>query len=99
VAEILDADVSPATLSQQVRGPRVQTNRIGGRHFPHAAPSLSVAILVAAVCNLREVSEWAGHNRVAFTLGRCGGRFEDGADAAVDRLDNLLGGGGDERAR
>ena len=26
-----------------------------------------VAILVAAGCNVREVSEWAGHDSVAFT--------------------------------
>jgi hypothetical protein len=50
-----------------------------------------VAILVAAGCNFREVSEWAGHNSVAFTLTRYGGLFEDGSDAAVDRLDALLG--------
>ena len=35
-----------------------------------------VAILVAAGCNVREVSEWAGHNSVAFTLTRYGGLFE-----------------------
>ena len=52
-----------------------------------------VAILVAAGCNVREVSEWAGHNSVAFTLTRYGGLFEDGSDAAVDRLDALLGEG------
>ena len=50
-----------------------------------------VAILVAAGCNVREVSEWAGHGNVAFTLTRYGGLFEDGSDAAVDRLDELLG--------
>ena len=50
-----------------------------------------VAIMVAAGCNVREVSEWAGHNSVAFTLTRYGGLFEDSADAAVDRLDALLG--------
>ena len=36
--------------------------------------------------------EWAGHNSVAFTLTRYGGLFEDGSEAAVDRLDALLGG-------
>jgi hypothetical protein len=51
-----------------------------------------VAILVAADCSVREVSEWAGHNSVAFTLTRYGGLFEDGSKAAVDRLDALLGG-------
>lgn len=50
-----------------------------------------MAILVAAGCNVREVSEWAGHNNVAFTLTRYGGLFEDGSDEAVDRLDALLG--------
>jgi hypothetical protein len=49
-----------------------------------------VAIMVAAGCNVREVSEWAGHNSVAFTLTRYGGLFEDNADAAIDRLDALL---------
>jgi integrase len=53
-----------------------------------------VAIMVAAGCNVREVSEWAGHNSVAFTLTRYGGLFEDSADAAVDRLDALLDGKG-----
>jgi hypothetical protein len=51
-----------------------------------------VAILVAAGCNVREVSDWAGHNSVAFTLTRYGGLFEDGSETAVDRLDTLLGG-------
>ena len=51
-----------------------------------------VAILVAAGCNVREVSEWAGHNSVAFILTRYGG-LEGGSEAAVDRLDALLGGG------
>ena len=51
-----------------------------------------VAVMVAAGCNVREVSEWAGHNSVAFTLTRYGGLFEESADAAVDRLDALLDG-------
>jgi hypothetical protein len=51
-----------------------------------------VAILVAAGCNVREVSEWAGHISVAFTLTRYGGLFENGSETAVDRLDLLLGG-------
>lgn len=50
-----------------------------------------VPILVAAGCNVCEVSESAGHNNVGFTLTRYGGLFEDGSDAAVDRLDALLG--------
>ena len=58
----------------------------------HALRHIFVAIMVAAGCNVREVSEWAGHNSVAFTLTRHGGLFEDSADAAVDRLDALLDG-------
>jgi integrase len=58
----------------------------------HSLRHSFVAIMVAAGCNVREVSEWAGHNSVAFTLTRYGGLFEDGADAAVDRLDALLEG-------
>lgn len=46
---------------------------------------------MAAGCNVREVSEWAGHNSVAFTLTRYGGLFDEGTDKAVDRLDDLLG--------
>jgi integrase len=52
-----------------------------------------VAIPVAAGCKVREVSERAGHNSVAFTLTRYGGLFEDGSEAAVDLLDALLGPG------
>jgi integrase len=58
----------------------------------HSLRHSFVAIMVAAGCNVREVSEWAGHNSVAFTLTRYGGLFEDGSDAAVDRLDALLEG-------
>jgi integrase len=56
----------------------------------HALRHSFVAIMVAAGCNAREVSERAGHNSVAFTLTRFGGLCEDSADAAVDRLDALL---------
>lgn len=57
-----------------------------------------MAILVAAGCNVREVSEWAGHNSVAFTLTRYGGLFEDGSEAAVDRLEALLNQAGEHRS-
>jgi hypothetical protein len=64
---------------------------------------LALSLFVAASCgtalwrswwrlNVREISEWAGHNGVAFTLTRYGGLFENGSEAAVDRLDLLLGG-------
>jgi hypothetical protein len=37
-------------------------------------------MLVVARCNVREVSEWAGHNNVAFTLTQYGELLEDGSD-------------------
>jgi hypothetical protein len=43
-----------------------------------------------APCNAREVSEWAGHNDVAFALTRYGGLVEDGSVEAVARLGALL---------
>jgi integrase len=42
-----------------------------------------VAMLVVARCNVREVSEWAGHNNVAFTLTRYGELLEDGSDWVI----------------
>jgi hypothetical protein len=43
-----------------------------------------------AGCSVREVSEWARHNSVAFTSPRYGGLFEDGSNGvecglSVDR--------------
>lgn len=80
-----------ATFSQQVWQPAAKQAGLQGVTF-HTLRHSFVAILVAAGCNVREVSEWAGHDSVAFTLTRYGGLFEDETDAAVDRLDNLLGG-------
>jgi integrase len=69
--------------------PAVNRTRLGAVTF-HGLRHSFVAILVAAGCNVREVSEWAGHNSVVFTLTRYGRLFEDGSDAAVDRPDSLL---------
>lgn len=76
--------------SQAVLEPAVRRAGLEGITF-HGLRHSFVAIMVAAGCNVREVSEWAGHNSVAFTLTRYGGLFEDGTDEAVDRLDALLG--------
>lgn len=81
---------------QTALAPAVKRAGLDGITF-HGLRHSFVAILVAAGCNVREVSEWAGHNSVAFTLTRYGGLFEDGTDAAVDRLDALLGGSGPPR--
>ena len=75
---------------QNVLQPAVQRAGVPGITF-HGLRHSFVAIMVAAGCNVREVSEWAGHNSVAFTLTRYGGLFEDGTDEAIDRLDALLG--------
>lgn len=76
--------------SQAVLEPAVRRAGLEGITF-HGLRHSFVAIMVAAGCNVREVSEWAGHNSVAFTLTRYGGLFEEGTDEAVDRLDALLG--------
>lgn len=76
--------------SQNTLGPAARRAHLDGITF-HGLRHSFVAIMVAAGCNVREVSEWAGHNSVAFTLTRYGGLFEDGSDEAVDRLDALLG--------
>ena len=48
---------------------RLAVERAGLDGFTfHGLRHSFVAILVAAGCNVREVSEWAGHNSVAFTL-------------------------------
>jgi integrase len=78
-------------FSRRVWRPAAERAGLLGVTF-HGLRHSFVAILVAAGCNVREVSEWAGHNNVAFTLTRYGGLFEDGSDEAVSRLDTLLSG-------
>lgn len=77
-------------FGRRVLRPAVERAGLGEISF-HGLRHSFVAILVAAGCNVREVSEWAGHNSVAFTLTRYGGLFEDDTEAAVGRLDSLLG--------
>lgn len=77
------------SFSRTVLRPAVTATGLRDITF-HGLRHSFVAIMVAAGCNVREVSEWAGHNSVAFTLTRYGGLFEDDTDAAVDRLDKLL---------
>ena len=78
-----------STFAREAWRPAVHRAGLDGFTF-HGLRHSFVAILVAAGCNVREVSEWAGHNSVAFTLTRYGGLFEDGSNQAVDRLDALL---------
>ena len=79
-----------STFSRDVWQPAAKKAGLPGVTF-HTLRHSFVAILVAAGCNVREVSEWAGHNSVAFTLTRYGGLFDEGTDKAVNRLDDLLG--------
>ena len=78
-------------FTRRVWRPATRAAGLAGVTF-HGLRHSFVAILVDAGCNVREVSEWAGHNSVAATLTRYGGLFEDGSETAVDRLDVLLGG-------
>jgi integrase len=78
------------TISREVWRPAVTRAGLADLTF-HGLRHSFVAIMVAAGCNVREVSEWAGHSSVGFTLTRYGGLFEDSSDAAIDRLDALLG--------
>ena len=80
-----------STFAREAWRPAVGRAGLDGFTF-HGLRHSFVAILVAAGCNVREVSEWAGHNSVAFTLTRHGGLFEDGSNQAVDRLDALMQG-------
>jgi integrase len=97
VAAMLDSGLSAATvpmfrgtISREVWRPAVTRAGLADLTF-HGLRHSFVAIMVAAGCNVREVSEWAGHHSVGFTLTRYGGLFEDSSDAAIDRLDALLG--------
>lgn len=49
-----------------------------------------VSLLIDAGANPKEVSRWAGHSSVAFTLDRYGHLYEDRDDELSDRLDVLL---------
>jgi hypothetical protein len=74
-----------STFARYVGKPAVARARLD-RFTSHGLRHSFVAILVAAGCNVRKVSEWAGHNSVAFTLTRYGALFEDGSANAVDHL-------------
>jgi integrase len=49
-----------------------------------------VSLMVAAGANPKEVSSWAGHSSVSFTLDRYGHLYEEHGDDVADRLDQLL---------
>jgi integrase len=49
-----------------------------------------VSLMIAAVANPKEVSTWAGHSSVSFTLDRYGHLYDEHGDDVADRLDVLL---------
>jgi hypothetical protein len=49
-----------------------------------------VSLMVAAGANPKEVSTWAGHSSVSFTLDRYGHLYDEHGDDVADRLDQLL---------
>jgi integrase len=49
-----------------------------------------VSLLDRAGAHVKEVSVWAGHSSVAFTLDRYGHLYDDADDSMPDRLDALL---------
>lgn len=49
-----------------------------------------VSLMVAAGANPKEVSVWAGHSSVSFTLDRYGHLYDEHGDDVADRLDQLL---------
>lgn len=50
-----------------------------------------VSLLIAAGANVKEVSTWAGHSSVAFTLDRYGHLYDEADEDMPDRLDAMLG--------
>jgi hypothetical protein len=49
-----------------------------------------VSLMVAAGANPKEVSTWAGHSSVSFTLDRYGHLYDEHGDDVADRLDVML---------
>jgi integrase len=49
-----------------------------------------VSLMIAAGANPKEVSTWAGHSSVSFTLDRYGHLYDEHGDDVADRLDVLL---------
>lgn len=69
----------PATLAVDLEGLRF-----------HDLRHTYVSLLIRAGANPKEVSTWAGHSSVAFTLDRYGHLYDDADDTVSDRLDALL---------
>lgn len=69
--------------------PAVEAAKLEPLKF-HELRHTYVSLLIDAGANPKEVSRWAGHSSVAFTLDRYGHLYEDRDDDLSDRLDALL---------
>jgi len=78
-----------ATFWRHVWAPAVEAAGLGGLRV-HDLRHSFVSIMVAAGANPKEVSTWAGHSSVAFTLDRYGHLYDDHGDDVADRIDELL---------
>jgi len=78
-----------ATFAREVWKPAITAAGVSGLRI-HDLRHSFVAIMTAAGANAKEVSTWAGHSSVAFTLDRYGHLYDDHGDDVVDRMDALL---------
>lgn len=69
--------------------PAVRQAGLEGLRF-HDLRHTYVSLLIRAGANVKEVSTWAGHSTVAFTLDRYGHLYDDADDSIPERLDALL---------
>jgi integrase len=69
--------------------PAVKATGLNGLRI-HDLRHTFVAIMSAAGANPKEISTWAGHSSVAFTLDRYGHLYDDHGDDVADRIDALL---------
>ena len=69
--------------------PAVEAAKLEPLKF-HELRHTYVSMLIDAGANPKEVSRWAGHSSVAFTLDQYGHLYEDRDDELSDRLDALL---------
>jgi integrase len=77
------------TFWPSVWKPAVQKAGLAGLRI-HDLRHTYVSLMIAAGANPKEVSTWAGHSSVSFTLDRYGHLYDEHGDDVADRLDVLL---------
>ena len=78
-----------ASFARDVWGPAIRAAGLPGLRI-HDLRHSFVAIMIDAGANPKEVSVWAGHSSVAFTLDRYGHLYDDHGEDVVDRIDAML---------